>query len=83
MTKKEFGCSFAAVVAIGCFVFSGSPLCSFGGSRGKAEMRRDAAHIDQIVKACKLYAMDYDGAYPTKVPAGVEWSRELEFQTSN
>lgn len=34
-------------------------------SIAKARMRKDAAHVDQIVKACKLYAMDWDGIYPS------------------
>ncbi|MEM7012717.1 MAG: hypothetical protein AAF585_14670 [Verrucomicrobiota bacterium] len=48
--------------------------------------RRAAAHVDQIVKACKLYAMDYDGHYPRfdTAAAGGVWPLEdgVEFKTS-
>lgn len=31
----------------------------------KARILKDVAHQDQIIKACKLYAQDWDGLYPT------------------
>ena len=47
---------------------------------------KPAAHVDQIVKACKLYAMDWDGHYPKfdTAAAGGIWPLEngVEFQTS-
>lgn len=48
----------------------------------KARMRKDAAHVDQIVKACKLYAMDHNGHYPTKVENAADRAAGLDFQTS-
>lgn len=31
----------------------------------RARLMKDVAHVDQIIKSCKLYAQDWDGLYPT------------------
>lgn len=33
----------------------------------RARLMRDMAQVDQIIKACKLYAQDWDGLYPIQV----------------
>lgn len=58
--------------------------CGLRNSRSltKARMRKDAAHVDQIIKACKIYAMDYNGVYPTRVETEEERRAGLDFQNS-
>tara|TARA_R110002096_G_scaffold114770_10_gene248837 strand:- start:7093 stop:7794 length:702 start_codon:yes stop_codon:yes gene_type:complete len=49
----------------------------------RARIMKDVAHQDQIVKACKLYAQDWDGLYPAFDTLGEDSGGESgKFSTS-
>ena len=49
----------------------------------RARVMKDVAHQDQIVKACKLYAQDWDGLYPAFDTSGDDSGGEgAEFGSS-
>lgn len=73
----------AIVIAVFLFVAYQNFLYYDGKKYSElARLRRSAAHVDQLVKACKLYAMDFNGVYPTRVKTEEERRAGLDFQNS-
>lgn len=82
---KEMAVAGIVCSSAGILLFVILPLFiipAFPKSAPVSAITRDSSNIRQIILACKSYAEDHDGDYPTRIPPGAEWTPELEFQTS-
>ena len=61
------GALFVGLMSLVCL---GVAIPLILGAKENAKSARPAAYIDQVVKACKLYAMDHNGFYPAKRGSG-------------